>query len=351
MNTVRLPRSEVVNFTRQLQVLFASGVPIARAIEVLAEQSHPANACEVFFSLQRLVLEGRYLSSALTRFPAIFSPMYIGLVKVGEQTGQLVISLALLVDWLEHEQEVLQKIRAALIYPTTVVMVAVLAAFLLVNLLAPGFLEMFARDGTPLPWPTLVVSELVKVQRQPWFWLALSAGTILMVRAARSWALNPHWRLSVWQQVIALPGLGGMLSAATWSRFCAALSILSACGVPQQRAFRSAAEVSGDPRLIIDSDLLVRSLLDGEAVWVYMHLKPELYPRLLASSLEVAGDTGQSKPVLDHLARFYREELDVRLQVLQSLIEPLLLITVSGVVLFLSLALILPLYGSLQETI
>ena len=103
MNRVRLPGSEVVIFTRQLQVLLGSGVPIARALEVLAEQTDRADSGEVFFSLQRLVLEGRYLSAALSRFPAVFSAMYIGLVRVGEQTGQLTDSISLLAEWLEEE--------------------------------------------------------------------------------------------------------------------------------------------------------------------------------------------------------------------------------------------------------
>ncbi len=349
MNRVRLPGSEIVIFTRQLQVLLGSGVPIARALEVLAEQTDRADSGEVFFSLQRLVLEGRYLSAALSRFPAVFSAMYIGLIRVGEQTGQLVDAISLLAEWMERDQEVRQKVRGALTYPAVVVVVAGLAVFLLMNLLGPLFLEMFAEDGTPLPWPTRVVSQLVEVQRKPWFWLSLLVGLVLFVRASRSWVLNPHWRLWVWERAAGLPGVGGMLVAATWSRWCAALSILAACGVQPQRAYRFAAEVSGDPRLIIDADLLVQSVLEGETVGAHMDLKPELYPRLVTSSMEMANDTGQAKPVLDYLNRFYREDLEMRIQILQGLIEPFLLLATSAILLFLILALMLPLYGRLQE--
>ncbi|MBS2039912.1 type II secretion system F family protein [bacterium] len=349
MNRVRLPGSEVVMFTRQLQVLLGSGVPIARALEVLAEQTDRADSGEVFFSLQRLVLEGRYLSASLARFPAVFSAMYIGLIRVGEQTGQLTDSISLLAEWMERDQEVRQKVRGALTYPAVVVVVAGLAVILLMNMLGPLFISMFAETNAPLPLPTQVVVKLVELQHKPWFWLSLVVGILLFVRAGRSWVLNPHWRLWVWERAAATPGVGGLLVAATWSRYCAALSILSACGVQPQRSYRFAAEVSGDPRLIIDADLLVQSVLEGETVSAHMYLKPELYPRVISSSLEMAHDTGQAKPILDYLTRFYREDLEVRLQILQGLIEPLLLLATSAVLLFLILALMLPLYGRLQE--
>ena len=100
--------------------------------------------------------------------------------------------------------------------------------------------------------------------------------------------------------------------------------------------------------MIIDADLLVQSVLEGETVGAHMDLKPELYPRLVTSSMEMANDTGQAKPVLDYLNRFYREDLEMRIQILQGLIEPFLLLATSAILLFLILALMLPLYGRLQ---
>jgi type II secretory pathway component PulF len=349
MQRIRLPGSEVVIFTRQLQVLLGAGVPINRALEVLAEQTDRSDCAEVFFSLQRLVLEGRYLSAALSRFPAIFDAMYVGLVRVGEQTGAIVSSISLLADWMERDQEVRQKIRGALTYPAVVMVVAVLAVFGLMNVLGPLFLQMFEESGSVLPLPTRVVSALIKVQRQPWFWLLALVLITSLVRLSRSWVLNPHWRVWIWEQACLLPGLGGMLVSATWSRYCAALSILVSCGIPPQRSYRFAAEVSGDPRLVVDCDLLIQTILEGETASSHMYRKTRLYPRIVSSSLELADDTGQGKPILDYLTRFYREDLEVRIEILQSLLEPLLLLVTSAVLLFLILSLMLPLYGKLQE--
>ena len=349
MQSVRLPASEVVVFTRQLQVLFGSGVPINRALEVLAEQCDRPTASEVYFTLQQLVLEGRYLSAAMSRFPAIFSPMYLGLIRVGEQTGALHDSMVLLAEWLERDQEVSQKTRGALTYPAVVVTVAVVAVFGLMNVLGPLFLQMFTESGTILPLPTRVVCELIRVQRQPWFWFSLVALALFGLRLTRGWVLNPHWRVWFWEQACRLPGLGGLLISATWSRYCAALSILLSCGVQPQRSYRFAAEVSGDPRLIIDCDLLIQSILEGETASMHMERKGHLYPKIVRSSMELADDTGQGKPIMDYLTRFYREDLEVRIQILQSLLEPLLLLVTSAVLLFLILSLMLPLYGKLQE--
>lgn len=349
MQRVRLPVAEIVIFTRQLQVLLASGVPIIRALEVLSEQASRSDCAEVYFSVQRLVLEGRYLSAALSRFPACFPPMYVGLIRVGEQTGALVETVYLLCSWLERDQEVRQKIKGALTYPAAVVVIASLAVLALMNVLGPLFIGMFAETGAILPWPTRVVAFLISLQQRPWFWLLVALVTLIFLRGARSWAINPHWRVWAWEQASRLPGLGELLRSATWSRYCAALSILVGSGIQPQRSYRFAAEVSGDPRLVVDCDRLIQSILEGERAAQHMDRKPHLYPRIVRSSLELADDTGQGRPILDYLTRFYREDLEIRLQILQSLLEPLLLLATSAVLLFLILALMLPLYGRLQE--
>lgn len=349
MARIRLPLSEVVLFTRQLEVLMGSGIPVHRALEVLSDQTERADTTEVLFSLQRLVLEGRYLSAAMSKFPGTFGPMYTGLVRVGERTGTLQECAGLLADWLERDQEVQQKVKGALTYPAMVTLVAGLSCLGLMNGLGPIFIQMFAEQGRPLPFPTQVVVALVKIQRQPWFWFLLAGGGFLAFRSVQSWIRNPHWRVW-WYSVLArTPAIGTMLGAACWSRYAAALSILLRCGVQPQQSYRFAAEVSGDPRLVVDCDLLIQSVLEGESAAKYMHGKQELYPPLVASSMELADETGRGKPILDYLTRFYREDLDIRLQILQSLLEPLLLLATSAVLLFLILSLMLPLYGKLQD--
>ncbi len=349
MERVRLPAAERVLFTRQLQVLLASGVPIPQCLEVLATQAVRPDCTEVYFSLQRLILEGRYLSAALGRFPNIFDAMYVGLIRVGEQSGTLVECVRLLADWLEREREVRQKLQSALIYPCLVLVVSVLSSLGLMNFLGPIFLQIFVDRQQALPWPTQVVASAVELQRQPWFWLVLFCLLVMFWRAAQSWVLNPHWRVWWWVQAARVPGLGGLLSAAAWSRYCVALSILLRCGLPPQRSYRFAAEVSGDPRLIVDSDRLVQSILEGGTASSHMESKSQLYPGLVGSALKLSEETGQGRPVLDFLARFYREEMEMRLQMLQSLIEPFLLLFTASTLTFLILSLMLPLYGQLQE--
>lgn len=349
MVRVRLPAREVVLFTRQFQVLLGSGIAVHRALETLAEQAVAGDCAEVFFSLQRLVLEGRYLSAALSRFPSTFSPMYLGLVRVGEQTGALIECLRLLADWLERDLETRQKVRSALTYPVMVVVVSGVAVTALMNVLGPMFLQIFAEKGGPLPLPTRFVATLVQLQQQPWFWLLAVVGLLVLYRLSQSWMINPHWRVWLWNSACRVPALGAMLVSSSWSRYCAALSILTRCGVPPQRSYRFAAEVSGDPRLIVDCDLLLQSILQGEQASEHMEARSHLYPRLISSSLALAEDSGQGKSILDYLARFYRDDLDMRLGVFQALLEPILLLATSSVLLFLILSLMLPLYGKLQE--
>lgn len=349
MARMRLPLSEVVLFTRQLEVLLVSGVPVNRALEVLAEQADRPDTTEVLFSLQRLVLEGRYLSVSMAKFPRVFGPMYVGLMRVGERTGALQECAGMVADWLERDQEVQQKVRAALTYPAMVTTVATLSCLGLMNGLGPMFLQMFAEQGRPLPLPTQIVAALVTVQRQPWFWVLAVVASLSFFRGAQNWVRNPHWRIWWYNRISSIPALGTMLNSATWSRYCAALSVLVRCGVQPQHAYRFAAEVSGDPRLVVDCDLLIQNILEGEPASSYMEKKDSLYPPLVSSSMQLAEETGNGKPILDYLTRFYREDLEVRLQILQSLLEPLLLLVTSFVLLFLILSLMLPLYGKLQD--
>lgn len=349
MEQVRLPSVEVVLFARQLHVLLSSGVTVPRSLEVLAEQAVRSDCAEVFYSLNRLIMEGRYLSAALSKFPSIFSPIFLGLLRVGEQTGSIVESTGLLANWLERDREVTSKVKGALVYPMIVVILASTASLGLMHVLGPVFLQMFSEQGRPLPWPTQIVANLVYVQRQPWFWVVLLALGVAAWRVLRQWGINPHWRLWCYRQAARMPALGPLLASAAWSRYCAALSILTHCGVQPQRAYRFAAEVSGDPRLLIDCDLLIQTIVNGESAPSHMEKRPDLYPALVSASLNVAEDTGKGKPILDYLGRLYRDDLEVRLEIMQSLLEPILLLATSSVLLFLILSLMLPLYGRLQD--
>jgi len=349
MEQVRLPNIEVVIFARQLHVLLSSGVTIPRSLEVLSEQAVRSDCAEVFYSLNRLIMEGRYLSAALSKFPSIFTPIFLGLIRVGEQTGSIVTSTGLLANWLERDREVTSKVKGAMVYPAIVVVLASTASLGLMHVLGPVFLQMFAEQGRPLPWPTQIVANLVAIQRQPWFWVVILGLAVAGWRVLRQWGINPHWRVWCYRQAARLPALGPLLASAAWSRYCAALSILNHCGIPPQRAYRFAAEVSGDPRLVVDCELLIQTIVNGETATVHMEKKPDLYPTLVSASLSVADDTGKGKPILDHLSRLYREDLEVRLEIMQSLLEPILLLATSSVLLFLILSLMLPLYGRLQD--
>jgi len=339
----------VVIFTRQLSSMLASGVPLMTALVVLSEQSESRALGEVVSDAARLVNSGVRLSAALHEHGYVFSRVYVVMVQIGEQTGQLEDMLSRLSDWLESDERLRQRIVKALTYPT---FVSVLAFFMTLGLfytVVPSFLNIFEEMHVELPLITKVVKAIADSLRHPGVWfLALAAGFALShwLRYALSrpgaWC-RPYRILSM------VPVLGNLLSYGALARFSTTLGVLLQSGVDLAKAVRLAIMASGNPLWQQDLGGLEASIREGKSLSEYLEYRSDLYPNTLTQMIMAGEEAARLDEMISRAAAYYDVELGFQIDALSSLIEPLLLAAVSLIVGSVVVALFLPLYGFLGK--
>lgn len=340
------PRSLALGF-RQLGQMLQAGVHLLRALEALTEQPESPELAEIWWTVHKAVAGGRPLSAAMAPFKRTFPPSILHLVRVGEATGGLVVSLVRLADGLERDDLLRRRVLSALAYPLVVLLVSLLVSFGLLRFVLPPFLDSLVALKLELPWPTRVLMLATELMRQPLWLLALALALWL---ARHQWleAWRRH-RLQFYTWAGQVPLLGRCLRDYATIRLAAAGSQLLAGGTDALRAWELAMHASGDPRLWQRTSDLRQGLLEGENASAFFARHPQLVSRLLPALLEVGEDTGRVPAMLDRVARNLEDELDHELTLLTSLIQPVLLMVVSASTLFVILALFLPLYSQLMN--
>ena len=271
MRQARLPNQRLLQFTRHPAVLFASGVPLLRCLEVIEQQAdHPVLA-EMTWSLSKDVQSGRRLSAAFDRFPGIFAPTFVAVIRLAELTGQLHLSLARLADWQERDARQRSQLKAALIYPAFVLALTLVMSLWMCYAILPGILEGL-RNTSELPWPTLFLMHFVSAIRRPLgilFLLALLGSSLGGgVRLLR----NPPqgWEGWVWRRLLKWPVVGPAMRDCALVRYCAAAQILVGGGSDLLRTLTIAAAASGNPCLVDDQSRLRRAVEQAEPLGLSM---------------------------------------------------------------------------------
>lgn len=344
MAQVRANSRDVVLFTRQLNVLFRSGVPLLPALESLAHQAEDPALGEVVWTLHDSVSSGSMLSSSLAAFPRVFSGVYVRMVRVGETTGDLPGALGQLADWMERDDRVGQKVRAAMTYPLCVFTLGGLLTLGLFTFVLPPFLSMLTGMDVPLPWSTRVVLLLTQALHQPGFWLCMLCSGAL----AGSWLWTRLRHPALWRFLMRVPLLGRLLVLSSLSRYLSAAYALLTSGVDVLVAWRLAAESSGSPLLASDSRLLADHLREGGTVAAHMLARPELYTRTLGNVVRASEETSTAVSLFPRLQALYEHEVEAALDSLSSVLEPLMLMAVASVMGFAMVSAFLPLYSYLS---
>ena len=349
MLRARLPGVRLLQFTRHLSVLFGSGVPLLRCLDVLLEQAdHPVLA-EVLWSISRDLQSGRSLSAACNRFPRIFESTYVSVLKVSEMTGQLHASLEQLALWQERDARQQSQLKAALIYPAFVVTLTLVMSLWLCYSILPGILEGLVGSG-PLPMPTRWLMAFVSLIRQPLGILLMVALVFSGVSGGVHLWRNPSetMRRHLWSFLLPLPVVGPALRDCSLVRYCAAAQVLLRGGTDLLKMLHLSAQASGNPWLYEDERRLRRAVEEAESLGWAMGERKGLYGPLLPSLVGGCEEIGSLEPAFRRTALFLEDEVVYRFQVLQQALEPILLLFLSVLVLFFLLSVMLPLYSQLQ---
>ncbi len=341
-------KGEIDAFTRQLASLLAAGVPMSRALAILSREASRIGAKRLWAAVHDQVSGGMSLADAMSLHPRAFSPIYVAMVRAGETGGFLDLVLEQIATFRSRERDLKGRVKAALIYP---IILAVLAAGILVFLLTyfiPRFSIMFAEFGGSLPVLTLSIVAVSKIMLR--YWLVLMLGVTLAVFAAQRMLAREEGRRAMDRLLLQMPLFGVAMARFALVRFCRMLGTLVGAGVPLIAALRVAKEAIGNQVLADTVSSATESVQKGNPLARSLERCQLLFPASVIEMISVAEESGRLDEELIRLAGTYESDLDRHLKMMVALAEPLLLFVMAGLVGTVVIGMLLPIFN-LQELV
>lgn len=338
----RISKKDVVNFSRQLSLMFKSKIPLVEALHSIAKQTKNPSLREKILAISQEVEGGTPFSQALANYPKLFSTFYVSMVKSGEASGTLSESLSYLAEHLEREYYLVSKIQGAMIYPLLIVIVVIGVLFMMMFFVVPNMTKVLIESGQELPFITKVVIALSAFLRS-WGWAAL----IVLVAALAF--ISRYFKTISGKQfkdkyLLRLPAVGSFLKMIYLSRFAENLSTLIGGGLP----IVNALEITGE---IVGNDVYQKIIFHvrdevkrGEKISKILAKYPKEFPPILTQMVTVGEKTGTLDESLMNVVEFYRKEVERSVDNLLSVLEPIMVIFLGGIVAGLMGAILLPLY-------
>ena len=338
----RVATRDLILFTRQLETMLESGLPLLSGLETLHEQTaHP----ELRLAIDRVradVEQGGTLTDGLKRHPWCFPNLYVNLVHAGEEGGLIVSMLDRIASLLEYAEETEQRIRSATFYPILIVCELVLAFGVLVKFVLPRFASLFRNLNTQLPLPTRVLIGTSDFVDRYWYLcLALIAGLVV---AWVFWYRTEDARRRIDRFVLTMPIFGPIILKSIVSRFARVLAALVAGGIPLVRALEISRGALDNRAMEEEIDRMKDGLIAGLGLAEPLR-GSEIFPPLVTRMLAVGEETGSIDKMLVRVARYYDQDVDYTIKNLSTAIEPILLLVLGVAVLFTALAVFLPLWN------
>jgi len=338
----RVSRRDIVLFSRQLSIMFASKVSLVEALSTIASQTKNLEFREIILDLSQEVEGGNAFSKALSRHPQIFSSFYISMVKSGEESGKLSESLAYLADHLEMEYYLISRIRGAMIYPFLVITVATVVLFLMMFFVIPQLTKVLQESSLPLPIVTrLVIGLSLFLRKWGFFFIGLLAVLIIFVLR---YIATSSGKENLDKILLRLPIIGETLKMVYLSRFAENLSTLISGGLPIAQALQTTGEIVGNTvykKIIFMTRDEVRR---GEPISSVLRRDPVAFPPVFCQMTIVGEKTRTLEKTELNIVYFYHKEVDRSIDNLLSILEPVLIVFLGVIVAGLMAAVLLPLY-------
>jgi type IV pilus assembly protein PilC len=337
-----ISRADVILFTRQLATFVGAGVPMTRALAVIAEETGSPTFKRVILAVLDDLERGQNLSESLVKHPKAFPSLYIDLVRVAELTGNLEATLKELAGYLRRDLNTVRRVRTAMIYPAVILVVATGVVIILVVFALPAFVRIFAEFRVQLPLSTRILIGIVNFTRA---W-GLVIGAVVGVLAGAI-ALGLRTRRGIYAKDLVslkVPIIGPIVLSAVLNRFSRTLAMVLKAGVPLGQTFD--AVIAGTGNKVFQRGLgTVREQMTGGEGFAGPLLRTHLFPPMLTQMVRVGEETGTLDTYLEQAADYYEEELDYRIRAMTSLIEPVMTVAVGLVVGFIAVSLISAMYG------
>jgi len=334
--------AELIVFTRQLMTLQRSGVSILVSLESIQEQITNRYFQKIIGEIAREIETGKSLSETISKYPKVFSDVYINMIRAGEAAGILDNVLDRLANFLEHEQEVNMKIKQATRYPILVILSISIAFPMAVMFIIPKFSALFARFDAQLPLPTRLLLGLNFILAHYWYLVILAvAGLVVVFRKF----INTEGGRRLWDNFkLKIPIFGELNLKISMSRFSRMTSVLSASGIPILNVLGIVKGAIGN-RIVANSvENIIEAVNEGKGMVEPMKASG-LFPSIVMQMVKIGEETGKIDDLLLRVADYYDSQVDYTVRNLTVLIEPILIFIIGILVLILALAIFLPMWN------
>ena len=337
---------DVVIFTRQLTTMIDAGMPLVQILDILASQSDNKTFGAQIREVKESVEAGSTLSDALRKFPKSFDELYVNMVQAGEVGGILDTILGRLSIYMEKMMSLKRKIKGAMIYPITIISVAVIVTLILLVFVIPVFAELFASFDKALPLPTQIVINISNFVIGTLHWLTL--GAVLTVVAIRQTYKTERGRLGIDRLMLRLPIIGDLIRKASIARFSRTLGTLVASGVPILDSLTITARTAGN-KVVERAGFMIRESISQGRTMLEPLMASGVFPPMVCQMIGAGEMTGAIDQMLQKIADFYEEEVDVAVNNLTALMEPLVIVVLGTIIGGLVVSMYLPIFqlGSL----
>jgi type IV pilus assembly protein PilC len=338
----RVGANDLAVFSRQLSTMISSGMSILRALYVLEEQTENKLLKETIVAVRKDVEAGLALSDSMARHPKVFSPLFVAMTQAGETGGVLEDSLMRVADQLQKDAALRRQVKSAMVYPTLVIIFAVGVMMALVAFLVPVFVGVFKQFGGELPKLTQVSVFLSEMVTGYW-WLMIGGSitiAVLFIRWKRSSWGRPQWDKFWLHLQVRTDTIVQQVSVARWSR---TLASLTSAGVPLLQALEITGRTGGNVAIEEAMDGVIASVKRGGTIAAPLAQAP-IFPTMVTHMVGVGEETGALDAMLDRIAEFYEEQVEASVKALTSILEPIMIIVIGGIVGFIVISMYLPLF-------
>ncbi|MCU8469128.1 type II secretion system F family protein [Vibrio vulnificus] len=340
-----VPLEILVLFCRQLYSLTKAGVPLLRSMRGLVQNCENKQLKAALEEVVAELTNGRSLSASMQLHSKVFSPLFVSMIHVGENTGRLDQALLQLANYYEQELETRKRIKTAMRYPTFVISFIVVAMFILNVKVIPQFASMFSRFGVDLPLPTRILIGMSEFFVN--YWMLLAGFIVGLIFGFKAWVATADGRERWDKWRLKFPVVGGVVNRAQLSRFSRTFALMLKAGVPLNQSLALSAEAMGNRYLELKILKMKADIEAGSQVSVTA-INSGVFTPLVIQMISVGEETGRIDELLMEVADFYDREVDYDLKTLTARIEPILLVIVAGMVLVLALGIFLPMWGMLD---
>jgi type IV pilus assembly protein PilC len=335
------PKALVV-FSRQFATMIDAGIPILRCLEILAGQTKDVALREAVEKVTVDVKGGLSLNEAMAKHPAVFSNLYVNMIRAAELGGILDVILDRLSGFLEYEAEIRSKIKGAMMYPVLVLCFSVLMLFALFTFVLPKFKDIFKGMNVELPALTKMLFGIGDFMQAYWWTLILLFGGFVV--ALKMWGKTPKGRYQLDFFKLKMPIIGELSLKMSVARFCRTFGTLINAGVPMMRSLEIVGETLNNGLLIHAIDETRVSIREGNRLSAPLAASG-LFPSMVTQMIDVGEESGRLSEMLVKVGDFYDSEVESTVKGLTSMIEPMLIIFLGCVVGFIAISVMTPIFS------